>query len=406
MRIRSIVRIRSGNYGSKEPKPRSKVMRLGNTTLERMKKEHPDFWYEEIVRTAGTQMGFFEPEYRYGGVPFKFVDLFAGIGGFRCGLEPLGGECVYTSEWDRHASETYRNWYNTDDVINDDFREVDYEAIPDHDILCAGFPCQPFSLAGVSSKASLGRGHGFEDEKQGNLFFSLLDVIQAKKPPALFFENVKHLKHHDGGRTWEVIHASLIESGYHVFEKIIDAQSWVPQHRERIFIVCFNREIFTQKSESIPFVWSEPPQTRKTLSDILEKKPDKKYMLSDKLWTYLQDRKQKHLENGHGFGYGIVETEDRQNATTRTISARYHKDGSEILIREKGWRNPRRLTPREAGLLQGFDDETASFFGHQSGFPQCVSDTQAYRQYGNAVVPAVIKAIGQNIQSVLIHNII
>ena len=381
-------------------------MQPDQRTLDRVKKKHPDFWYEEITRIEGTQMGFFEPEYRYGGVPFKFVDLFAGIGGFRCGLEPLGGECVYTSEWDRHASETYRKWYNTDDVISDDFREVDYEAIPDHDILCAGFPCQPFSLAGVSSKASLGRSHGFEDEKQGNLFFSLLDVIQAKKPPVLFFENVKHLKHHDEGRTWEVIHSSLIESGYYVFEKIIDAQRWVPQHRERIFIVCFNRKIFTQNSESIPFVWPEPPQTRKTLTEILETPPDKKYMLSDKLWTYLQDRKQKHLENGHGFGYGIVETEDRQNATTRTISARYHKDGSEILIREKGWRNPRRLTPREAGLLQGFDDETASFFGYQSGFPQCVSDTQAYRQYGNAVVPAVIKAIGQNIQSVLIHNII
>ena len=381
-------------------------MQPDQRTLDRVKKKHPDFWYEEITRTEGTQVGFFEPEYRYGGVPFKFVDLFAGIGGFRCGLEPLGGECVYTSEWDEHASKTYSNWYATDDVVSDDFREVDYTAIPDHDILCAGFPCQPFSLAGVSSKNSLGRSHGFEDEKQGNLFFSLLDIIRVKKPPALFFENVKNLKHHDEGRTWEIIRTSLIDAGYHVFHKVIDAQSWVPQHRERIFIVCFNREIFTQNSESIPLLWPEPVEPRKSLSDILEKKPDKKYMLSDKLWKYLSDRKQKHIDDGHGFGYGIIEPEERSDGITRTLSARYHKDGSEILIREKGWRNPRRLTPREAGLLQGFDDGIASHFGHGSGFPQYVSDTQAYRQYGNAVVPAVINAIGKNIQSVLIHNMI
>ena len=381
-------------------------MQADKRALDRIKKKHPDFWSERIAGTEETQMGFFDPEYRYGGVPFKFIDLFAGIGGFRCGLEPLGGECVYTSEWDRHAAETYQKWYNTDDMINDDFREVDHSSIPDHDILCAGFPCQPFSLAGVSKKASMGKSHGFEDEKQGNLFFSIMDAIEAKKPPVLFFENVKNLKSHDEGRTWEVIHTSLADAGYHVFHRIIDAQGWVPQHRELIFIVCFNREVFTQNSESIPFLWPEPSEQRKSLSDILEKKPDEKYMLSDKLWMYLQDRKQKHIENGHGFGYGIIEPEERSDGITRTLSARYHKDGSEILIREKGWRNPRRLSPREAGLLQGFDDGIASHFDHESGFPQCVSDTQAYRQYGNAVVPAVIRAIGENIQSAFIHNMI
>jgi len=439
---------------------------LDKEILEEFSVHHPDFWHEKIDRKADTQVGLFDPDYRYGGVPFKFIDLFGGIGGFRSGLERLGGECVYTSEWDENSAKTYKKWYDTTEVDSRDFRKVvgvrkrDAEAlkeiwsgkelvalatalggkpkswwnktkivdlileiatekteetfpsfedilcaedIPDHDILCAGFPCQPFSLAGVSKKNSLGRSHGFEDDKQGNLFFSILDTVYAKKPPVLFLENVKNLKSHDEGRTWKKIKESLEEAGYHVFHKIIDAQGWVPQHRERIFIVCFNSEIWNER-ESIPFLWPDPPSTRKSLADILEDKPDKKYMLTDNLWKYLQEYKEKHADAGHGFGYGIIEPEDRVTKVARTISARYYKDGAEILIREKGWRNPRRLTPREACLLQGFDDEIAEHFGHDSEFPLEGSDTQAYKQFGNAVVPAVVAAIGKNIQSVIIEN--
>ncbi len=374
--------------------------------IEEIRKEHPGFWLEKIEITEGQQADLFSPHYLYGGVPFKFVDLFAGIGGFRIGLSSLGGECVYSSEWDKHSVKTYSNWYNDHEIDQQDFRTVDYSEISEHDILCGGFPCQPFSLAGVSKKTSMGTKHGFEDEAQGNLFFSILEMVKEKKPPVLFFENVKNLKSHDDGRTWRIIEESLHSAGYHVFNKILDAKGWVPQHRERIFIVCFNMDIFGSQKESVSFQFPEFPKSRISLSEILEKNPDKKYMLSDKLWEYLENYKQKHTDAGNGFGYGIIELGDRHSASTRTLSARYHKDGSEILIREKGWKNPRRLTPREASLLQGFDDDLALLFGHKSGFPQCVSDTQSYRQFGNAVVPRVVQAVGKNIRSVMIKQLL
>ena len=374
--------------------------------LEKIRKKYPDFRWEKEDNRDGDQGSLLGPSYRYSGVPFRFADLFAGIGGFRCGLTSLGGECVYTSEWDKFSLETYKNWYGADHIEEEDFRTVDYEEIPDHDILCGGFPCQPFSLAGVSSKNFLGRSHGFEDEKQGNLFFSILDAVNAKQPPVLFFENVKNLRSHDEGRTWEVIHTSLEEAGYHVFDKIIDAAFCVPQHRERIFIVCFRKDLFGGDRESL-FRFPDPPVVRKPLGSILEKNPDKeKYMLTEGTWKYLDEHKQKHSEAGHGFGYGIIEPGDREEGVTRTMTARYHKDGSEILIREKGWKNPRKLTPGEAALLQGFDDKYAAIFGHENGFPHCVSDTQAYRQFGNAVVPGVIEAIAENIQSTLIEKVL
>jgi len=330
-----------------------------------------------------------------GKMHFNFIDLFAGIGGFRSAMTALGGQCVFTSEWDKFSVNTYRNWYGDDDIYTEDIRNISPEKdIPDHDILCAGFPCQPFSLAGVSKKKSLGRSHGFDDEAQGNLFFSIMDIVDRKKPPVLFLENVKNLRSHDNGNTWKVICHEIQSRGYVIYDKVIDAQNWVPQHRERVFIVCFDKSVFGKK-ENIDFKFPEYSSDREiTLGDILlENSPDKKYMLSDKLWKYLQDYAAKHKAKGNGFGYGLF----GKNDIARTLSARYHKDGSEILIKQPRWRNPRRLTPGEAMKLMGFENRYAELFGHKDGFPQVVSDTQAYRQFGNAVVPLVVEAIGTQI---------
>ncbi|OPY89027.1 MAG: DNA-cytosine methyltransferase [Syntrophus sp. PtaU1.Bin208] len=346
-------------------------------------------------------------------LPFKFIDLFAGIGGFRSALSKLGGRCVFSSEYDKYSRKTYCAWYNEndEDVWGDiNLLEKDDQirnAIPDHDILAAGFPCQPFSLAGVSKKKSLGRKHGFEDEKQGNLFFKIAQIVKVKRPPVLFLENVKNLRSHDKGNTWEVIHGTLEDLGYHVFDKTIDAADWVPQHRERIIIVCFDKETFGKR---VDFSYPQPPKgKRPVLGDILQKEYEQNYVLTNHLWKYLQDYAEKHRLKGNGFGFGLVGPEDQ----ARTLSARYHKDGSEILIKapKNGHRsvtdpartktNPRRLTPREAALLMGFTDEMAKLFGHEHGFPQVVSDTQAYRQFGNAVVVSVIEAVGRQIIPVM-----
>jgi DNA (cytosine-5)-methyltransferase 1 len=312
-------------------------------------------------------------------LPFKFVDLFAGIGGFRIALERLGGECVYSCEWDRYSQKTYRSWFG--EVPHGDIRQLRGAELPDHDILAAGFPCQPFSIAGVSKKKSLGRPHGFKCADQGNLFFVLASLIEAKRPPVLYLENVKNLKSHDGGRTWSVIRDTL-EEHYWVFPEVIDASGWVPQHRERIYIVCFNKECFGTRPA---FEFPKPPIDRPRLKDILEPSVDPRYTLSDHLWKYLQDYADKHKAKGNGFGFGIADPE----GIARTLSARYYKDGSEILIAQRG-RSPRRLTPRECARLMGFEDERCQRH-------IVVSDTQAYRQFGNAVVPRVVEAIGQEI---------
>ena len=357
---------------------------------------------QEIVRRArieSLQPSLFavptQPNIIYGNLPFKFIDLFAGIGGFRTAMTTLGGECVFTSEWDKYAARTYRAWYGDDDIHTGDIREVDFATvIPDHDVLCAGFPCQPFSLAGVSKKKSLGRTHGFDDLDQGNLFFSIMNIVDAKRPPVLILENVKNLRSHDGGNTWSVIRDCIESRDYVVYHKVIDAQAWVPQHRERIFIVCFDSNVFG-RPDQIGFLFpDEPCGNAPTLGDVLhEKAPDRKYMLSDRLWQYLQDYKTKHQAKGNGFGYSCFDKDD----IARTISARYHKDGSEVLIKQSGWRNPRRLTPDEAMKLMGFDKRYSKLFGHKDGFPQVVSDTQAYRQFGNAVVPYVVEAVGEKV---------
>lgn len=306
---------------------------------------------------------------------FTFIDLFAGIGGLRLGVEKAGGRCLFSCEWDSNSQKTYKAWFGENP--HGDINKIEPKDIPDHDMLVAGFPCQPFSLAGVSKKKSLGRPHGFEDVKQGNLFFVLADIVAKKRPPMLLLENVKNLRSHDKGNTWRVIKSTLESLNYSIHDKLIDAAAYVPQHRERIFIVGFDKDVF---GENPDFTHPEPPKAKPKLRDILDAKVDAKYTLSDKLWSYLQSHAEKHRAKGNGFGFGL----SNLDGVSRTLSARYHKDGSEILIPQKG-RNPRRLTPREAQRLMGFPDD----------LPIVVSDTQAYRQFGNAVVPLVSEAVAK-----------
>jgi DNA (cytosine-5)-methyltransferase 1 len=327
---------------------------------------------------------------------FTFIDLFAGIGGFHLGLEKNGGECVYASEWDKHSVSTYKSWYPNTLVDSRDIRKIHIgKDIPKHDVLAGGFPCQPFSLAGVSKKNSMGLKHGFDDLKQGNLFLQICKIINVHQPKVVFLENVKNLVSHDGGLTWITIQKKLDNLDYEVRWKIIDANSWVPQHRERIYIVAFRRKSFT-KREIEAFKFPKIRERAPKLRDVLDSKPVKKYMLTDNLWEYLLAYAEKHKSLGNGFGFTVASPEGQ----SRTLSARYYKDGSEILITQKGWRNPRRISPGEAARLMGFDDTWGKKLGN--GFPQVVSDTQAYRQFGNAVCPHVVQAIGSEIAQVLL----
>lgn len=321
-------------------------------------------------------------------LPFKFVDLFAGIGGFRIALSKLGGQCVFTSEWDKYAQKTYRAWFG--EAPQGDIRQIKPSDIPDHDFLAAGFPCQPFSIAGVSKKKSLGRPHGFKCNDQGNLFFYLATIISVKRPPVLFLENVKNLQSHDHGRTWNVIRETLEDLEYKVYAKVIDAASWVPQHRERVCIVGFDKHVF---GEDPCFKYPDPPEhPRPKLRDILEENTPDTYTLSQHLWDYLREYAEKHRAKGNGFGYSLADIDE----VSRTLSARYYKDGSEILIPQRDSRLPRRLTPSECAKLMGFDPEE---------YKIVVSDTQAYRQFGNAVVPAVVEAVGREIVRVMVRYI-
>lgn len=304
---------------------------------------------------------------------FTFIDLFAGIGGMRIAFENAGGQCVFSSEWDRYCQRTY--FENFGEVPNGDITEIDPALIPEHDILIAGFPCQPFSIAGVSKKNSLGRKHGFEDKTQGTLFFNIAKIIEERRPAMFLLENVKNLKGHDGGNTFKVITDTLSELDYKFNYKVIDAINYVPQHRERIYIVGYDIKKY---GNSIDFQFPRPPEINPRLSSILESNVDKKYILSDHLWNYLQKYAEKHKNQGNGFGFGLVD----KNSTTRTLSARYYKDGSEILIKRNN-SNPRKLTPRECARLMGFDDS----------YKIPVSDTQAYKQFGNSVVVPVITDI-------------
>ena len=298
---------------------------------------------------------------------FTFIDLFAGIGGMRLAFDEAGGECVYSNEWNKFSQQTYMA--NFGDMPDGDITQVNAADIPDHDILVAGFPCQPFSIAGVSKKNSLGRATGFADKTQGTLFFDVCRILEAKRPKAFMLENVKNLCSHDRGRTFKVIVESLNELDYEIFYKVIDGQSFVPQHRERIIIVGFDRRRY---GNYFDFEFDiTPKEPKPVIADILEKDVDIKYTLSDKLWTYLQQYAAKHKAAGNGFGFGIAPLD----GVSRTLSARYYKDGSEVLIEQLG-KNPRKLTPRECARLQGFPDS----------FVIPVSDTQAYKQFGNSVV--------------------
>jgi DNA (cytosine-5)-methyltransferase 1 len=329
---------------------------------------------------------------------FTFIDLFAGIGGFRKAFDTLDGRCVFTSEWDKYAQITYRANFG-DHEVHGDITKIAADAIPDHDVLLAGFPCQPFSIAGVSKKNALGRKHGFDCDTQGTLFFEIERIIAAKQPKAFILENVKNLASHDGGRTFEVIRHTLQDKlGYNISWKIVDARRFLPQHRERIFIVGLHPDLdarFDWRGVDLPDPDHGPrlgtllhPEDGR--EDVEERYigPDgrvhDKYVLTPHLWSYLQNYAAKHLARGNGFGFGLVGPRD----VARTLSARYFKDGSEILVhRQEG--PPRRLTPRECARLMGFDRPG----GPRFRIP--VSDTQAYRQFGNAVAVPVVEAVGR-----------
>jgi len=333
---------------------------------------------------------------------FNFIDLFAGIGGLRKAFEFIGGKCIFTSERDRFCQQTYRANFPCDEHdIAGDIGEITEEEIPPHDVLLAGFPCQPFSIAGVSKKNALNRPHGFACDAQGTLFFDVARIIAHHRPAVFLLENVKNLVNHDRGRTFSVIRNVLAnELGYHIDCRIIDAKSWVPQHRERIFIAGFRDDCgFTfddlkppdplrgPKLDSIlhPEDGSESPEPPYTCGNIGS--VSGKYTLSEHLWRYLQDYAEKHRKRGNGFGFGLVD----KNSIARTLSARYYKDGSEILVK-RDYGPPRRLTPRECARLMGFDGEGQSLFR----IP--VSDTQAYRQFGNSVVVPAVQAVAMHMK--------
>jgi len=323
-----------------------------------------------------------EPAHYKNKTILRFVDLFCGIGGFRIAFERAGCICVFSCDWDKKAQDTYEA--NFGDRPHGDIYSIADNDIPTHNILCAGFPCQPFSIAGVSKKASLGRKHGFDDKEQGNLFFKLAELIDHHRPDAFVLENVKNLKSHDKGNTFRIIWETLTEHlNYHVYTKVIDAKGLVPQHRERIFLVGFR--------EPRHFAFPDFPMSGPKLESILESNVPDKYTLSDRLWNYLQNYAAKHKAAGNGFGFGLVTGKD----VARTLSARYYKDGSEILISQGPNKNPRRLTPRECARLMGFPAD----------FKIPVSDTQAYKQFGNSVVVPVVERIAKEVVKTLSNPI-
>lgn len=312
---------------------------------------------------------------------FTFIDLFAGMGGFRLAMQAQGGKCIFSSEWNKYAQRTYLANFG-DMPFGDITQESTKAYIPEKfDILCAGFPCQPFSIAGVSKKNSLGRETGFKDKTQGTLFFDVADIISRHRPKAFYLENVKNLVSHDRGRTFKVIKETLEELDYSVHFEVLDGKTFVPQHRERIMIVGFDNRRYSGKEK---FKFPKLGEPVMKVSDILDTDVDQKYTLSDKLWNYLQNYAEKHKAKGNGFGFGMAELD----GITRTLSARYYKDGSEILIPQGKGTNPRRLTPRECARLMGYPDEYII---------NKVSEIQAYKQCGNSVIVPLITAVSKEL---------
>ena len=312
---------------------------------------------------------------------FTFIDLFAGMGGFRLAMQAQGGKCVFSSEWNAYSQKTY--FANFGEMpFGDITKELTKSYIPEEfDVLCAGFPCQPFSIAGVSKKKSLGRETGFKDKTQGTLFFDVADIISRHRPKAFYLENVKNLTSHDKGKTFRVIRETLEELNYSIHYQVMDGQTYVPQHRERIMIVGFDKNLYHGEEK---FDFPEQHEATRTIKEILDPNIDPKYTLSDKLWAYLQNYAEKHRAKGNGFGYGLVDL----NGISRTLSARYYKDGSEILIPQDKGLNPRKLSPRECARLMGYPDKYVI---------NAVSDVQAYRQCGNSVVVPLITAVSEQI---------
>lgn len=366
---------------------RNELMALIREFLE-YKDRLDDFTDEEIIKAADNPLEFdmfrefFQVPFPDPKKPkFTFIDLFAGMGGFRLAMQAQGGKCVFSSEWNKYAQRTYLANFG-EMPFGDITKEVTKSYIPEHfDVLCAGFPCQPFSIAGVSKKKSLGRETGFKDKTQGTLFFDVADIISRHRPKAFFLENVKNLMSHDKGNTYRVIYDTLRELRYTVHALVMDGQTYVPQHRERIMIVGFDEDIYNGQEV---FTFPEQHDATRSIKEILDPDIDPKYTLSDKLWQYLQNYAEKHRAKGNGFGYGLVDL----NGISRTLSARYYKDGSEILIPQGNGMNPRKLSPRECARLMGYPDNYIL---------SAVSDVQAYRQCGNSVIVPLITAVSEQL---------
>lgn len=330
-----------------------------------------------------------------GSEKFTFIDLFAGIGGFRMALQSLNGRCIFSSEYDKYAQQTY--YANYGEVPFGDITKDQVKAyIPEKfDLLCGGFPCQPFSIAGVSKKNSLGRSHGFADEKQGNLFFHIADILDKHRPKAFFLENVKNLVSHDKCKTFKVIKETILDLGYSFDHRVLNGKHFVPQNRERTLMVGFDKNVFGENI-SFDFNLINLPEANHEFRTILEPQVESKYTLSDKLWNYLQDYSKKHKLKGNGFGFGMT----NMDGISRTMSARYYKDGSEILIPQVSG-NPRRLTPKESAALQGYPMYPINTDDPKHSFLIPVSDNQAYKQFGNSVVMPLISEVAKHVVNLL-----
>jgi len=344
---------------------------------------------------------------------FTFTDWFAGVGGVRIACERAGGTCVYGAEIDKFARTTYQEYFGEEDHFVKDVTQVDGDEVPDHDLLTAGFPCQPFSRGGISTKEYLGKNHGFKDATKGTLFFDVARILEAKQPPYILLENVKNLLSHDGGNTWRIISETLRELGYDHSAQVLNARPVTPQNRERVFVVGLRADLLPSTSSTVAWhvFWRHVeelcaaaaereaarhgcnPQDWPGVGAVLEDGDVEEFTLPDGTWQWLQDHTAKHKARGNGYGYGMV---DADSEYTRCLSARYHKDGSEALVDMGVDVNPRKLTPVECARLQGFPAEFERLYDRGA---QVVSNTQAYRQMGNSVCVPLVGAIVEGMRA-------